>query len=142
MELPFSVRVNSEEETAKIAGEFSSLLQEGLVVALNGELGAGKTFFVKNLLRSLGIENVNSPTFAIVNEYEGKMKVNHFDFYRINRIEELYDIGFEEYLTSENSVTFIEWANLLPEILPGHRIEINFTVNEDFSRDINFVKLA
>lgn len=141
MEFPFSVRVSSEQETARLAKEFSETIQGGEVVALNGDLGAGKTSFIKYLLRYFEIDNVSSPTFAIVNEYEGSLKVSHFDFYRINRIEELYDIGFEEYLTREDSVTFIEWANLLPEILPSKRIDISFIVNEDFSRDITFSKL-
>lgn len=142
MEFPFAVKVSSEEETARLAGEFSRTLQGGEVVALNGDLGAGKTSFIKYLLRNFEIFNVSSPTFALVNEYEGSLKVNHFDFYRINKVEELYDIGFEEYLMREDTVTFIEWADLLPEVLPHRRIEINFVVNEDFSRDISFNKVS
>ncbi|MCU7493176.1 MAG: tRNA (adenosine(37)-N6)-threonylcarbamoyltransferase complex ATPase subunit type 1 TsaE [Bacteroidota bacterium] len=142
MEFPFAVNVSSEEQTASLAGEFSRTLKGGEVVALNGDLGAGKTSFIKYLLRNFEIHNVSSPTFAIVNEYEGSLKVNHFDFYRINKVEELYDIGFEEYLTREDTVTFIEWAELLPEVLPHRRIEINFVVNEDFSRDISFNKIS
>lgn len=142
MEYPFSVKVTSEEETARLAREFSKTLQGGEVVALNGNLGAGKTSFVKHLLRNFGIDNVSSPTFAIVNEYEGRLNVNHFDFYRINKVEELYDIGFEEYLMRDDTVTFIEWADLLPEVLPGRRIEISFVLNEDFTRDISFNKIS
>ncbi|HEX2868913.1 MAG TPA: tRNA (adenosine(37)-N6)-threonylcarbamoyltransferase complex ATPase subunit type 1 TsaE [Ignavibacteriales bacterium] len=142
MEYPFSVKVTSEEETARLAGEFSKTLQGGEVVALMGNLGAGKTSFVKHLLRQFGIDNVSSPTFAIVNEYEGRLNVNHFDFYRINKVEELYDIGFEEYLMRDDTVTFIEWADLLPEVLPVRRIEISFVLNEDFTRDISFNKIS
>ncbi|MGE5351246.1 MAG: tRNA (adenosine(37)-N6)-threonylcarbamoyltransferase complex ATPase subunit type 1 TsaE [Syntrophothermus sp.] len=142
MEFPFAVKVSSEEETARLAKEFSRILKGGEVVALNGDLGAGKTSFIKYLLRNFEINNVSSPTFAIVNEYEGNLNINHFDFYRINKVEELYDIGFEEYLTREDTVTFIEWAELLPEVLPHRRIEINFVVNEDFSRDISFNKIS
>ncbi|MCU7496356.1 MAG: tRNA (adenosine(37)-N6)-threonylcarbamoyltransferase complex ATPase subunit type 1 TsaE [Ignavibacteria bacterium] len=134
--------MNSEEETARLAGEFSELLQGGEIVALNGDLGAGKTSFIKHLLRNFEIDNVSSPTFAIVNEYQGSLKVNHFDFYRINKVEELYDIGFEEYLTREDTLTFIEWADLLPEVLPSKRIEISFVVNDDFSREISFKNIS
>lgn len=134
MELPVSVTISSEEDTIKLAGRFSKLLKGGEVVALNGDLGAGKTFFVKHLLKHFGINNVNSPTFSIVNEYSGAIKVNHFDFYRINKIEELYDLGFEEYITETGAVTFIEWAEMLPAILPNHIIEINFRINEDYTR--------
>ncbi|MGE5432552.1 MAG: tRNA (adenosine(37)-N6)-threonylcarbamoyltransferase complex ATPase subunit type 1 TsaE [Syntrophomonadaceae bacterium] len=141
MKFPFSVKINSEEDTARLAKEFSETLQGGEVVALNGNLGAGKTSFIKHLLRNFEIDNVSSPTFAIVNEYEGSLKVNHFDFYRINKVEELYDIGFEEYLTRDDTVTFIEWADLQPEVLPHRRIEISFIVNDDFTRDISFNKI-
>ena len=71
-----------------------------------------------------------------MNQYQGKYSVNHFDLYRINNINELYDIGFEEYLDLNNSITFIEWADLIPEILPEKRIDINIIVNKDFSRRI------
>jgi tRNA threonylcarbamoyladenosine biosynthesis protein TsaE len=142
VEFPFAAKVNSEEETARLAGEFSELLQGGEIVALNGDLGAGKTSFIKHLLRNFEIDNVSSPTFAIVNEYQGSLKVNHFDFYRINKVEELYDIGFEEYLTREDTLTFIEWADLLPEVLPSKRIEISFVVNDDFSREISFKNIS
>lgn len=140
MELPLSVKVFSEQDTIDLADKFSGFLKPGDVVALNGELGAGKTFFIKHLLKNFGIDYVNSPTFSIVNEYSGTFYINHFDFYRINRLEELYDIGFEEYLIRENAVTLIEWADMLPEVLPSGRIEINFTVNEDFTRDIKIQK--
>ncbi|MGE5680596.1 MAG: tRNA (adenosine(37)-N6)-threonylcarbamoyltransferase complex ATPase subunit type 1 TsaE [Bacillota bacterium] len=141
MELPLSLKVYSEEDTIKLAEDFATILKAGDIVAFNGELGAGKTFFIKNLLKKFGIEYVNSPTFSIVNEYSGTFYINHFDFYRINRIEELYDIGFEEYLIHDNSVTLIEWADMLPEVLPSKRIEINFKVNEDFSRDVEIKRI-
>jgi len=137
MELPFKKVVNSEEGTAEIAKDFAKILKGGDVVALNGELGAGKTFFVKQLVKQFNITYVSSPTFALVNEYHGDLKVNHFDFYRINEIRELYDIGFEEYLNSESEINLIEWADLYKEILPKHRIEINIKMNEDFSREIS-----
>lgn len=128
---------NSEEETANVAYKFASSLKGNEVVTLNGELGAGKTFFIKHLLKQFGISNVSSPTFSIVNEYNGKCKVNHFDFYRINKIEELYDIGFDEYVNN-SSLTLIEWADLFPSIIPKNHIEITLKVNQDFSREISF----
>ena len=137
MKLPYSKVVNSEDETIKLADEFFLVLKEGDVVALNGNLGAGKTFFIKHLLKNFGIDGVNSPTFAIVNQFEGDLKVNHFDFYRINKINELYDIGFEEYLMMDGTVTFIEWADLIPDILPDRRIEINIDILGDTIRKFN-----
>jgi len=103
-------------------------------------LGAGKTFFVKSVLNYFEIGNVNSPTFAIVNQFEGKVKVNHFDFYRVNAINELHDIGFEDYLDDE-SITFIEWANLAQEILPHKRIEVDIKIIDEYSREFSFTEL-
>jgi tRNA threonylcarbamoyladenosine biosynthesis protein TsaE len=141
VELPYSKVVNSEDETISLAKEFFLILKDGDVVALNGNLGAGKTFFIKHLLKNFGIEGVNSPSFAIVNQFEGRQKVNHFDFYRINKINELYDIGFEDYLNMTDAITFIEWANLIPEILPSQRMEINIEILDDTIRKFNFKKL-
>jgi tRNA threonylcarbamoyladenosine biosynthesis protein TsaE len=136
---PFKKKVMTEEETAALAVEFASLLKGGEVIVLNGELGAGKTFFVKQVLRKFGIDNVSSPTFALVNEYAGGLKFYHFDFYRINKASEMIDIGFTDYLNDESAVSFIEWGNLLSEILPGERIEINIKFNDDMSREFEFL---
>ncbi len=140
MQLPVTKKVNSPEETFILASEFAASLKAGDVVALNGELGAGKTFFVKSVLQYFEIGNVNSPTFAIVNQFEGKVKVNHFDFYRVNAINELHDIGFEDYLDDE-SITFIEWANLAREILPHKRIEVDIKIIDEFVREFTFIEL-
>lgn len=127
-------------ETAAIAENFIKSVIPGDVIILNGNLGAGKTFFIKSALRTLGINNVNSPTFAIVNEYSDDYKFYHFDFYRINGINELFDIGFNDYLNDSEAVIFIEWGSLIPEILPHKRIEINIEIEGDFSREIKFLK--
>jgi tRNA threonylcarbamoyladenosine biosynthesis protein TsaE len=119
-----------------LAKEFSSKLKNGDRIILNGELGSGKTFFIKACLSFFGINNVNSPTFAIVNEYNNEYKFYHFDFYRINDISELYDIGFYDYLNDEESVIFIEWGNLFPDILPKKKTEINFKIAGDFEREL------
>jgi len=106
-----------------------------IVIKLNGNLGAGKTTFVKELIKLNSTTEATSPTFAIVNEYEGKIKINHFDFYRINEIEELYDLGFEEYISQDNSITLIEWAELFNEVIPSDAWEINIEYNDNNSRN-------
>ncbi len=140
MNYPSVIKSGSEEETAAMAENFIKSVAPGDVVVLNGNLGAGKTFFIKSALRTLGIDNVNSPTFAIVNEYSDGYKFYHFDFYRINGINELYDIGFNDYLNDPEAVIFIEWGSLIPEILPRRRIEIDIDSDGEFSRVIKFLK--
>jgi len=140
VDYPFTVSSASEDETKKIASDFASLLNGGEVIVLNGNLGSGKTFFIKHALKKLGMNNVNSPTFAIVNEYQGKLKAYHFDFYRISFPSELFEIGFNDYLNDTDSIIFIEWGNFFPEILPPKRIEINITIKEDFNREFYFQK--
>lgn len=131
MELPFKIVVNSEEETQKVAQEFAKTTSNGDIIAITGNLGTGKTYFVKSFAKHFEIENVTSPTFAIVNTYFGKIKINHFDFYRIKKVGELYDIGFEEYLCDNSAITIIEWAEMFEEILPQNifRIEISHLGN-------------
>ena len=133
--------IQNEDDTAALAREFAAELNGDEIVVLNGELGAGKTFFIKKALISFGINNVSSPTFALINEYSGQIKVYHFDFYRINNVNELYDIGFDDYLNDPDAVVFIEWGNLFPRILPQKRIEIEIKVFEDFSREITIYSL-
>jgi tRNA threonylcarbamoyladenosine biosynthesis protein TsaE len=136
LELPIASKIYFEKETIAVADDFSAGLMGGEVVVLNGELGAGKTFFIKSVLKALEIANGSSPTFSLINEYSGKFKIYHFDFYRINNVNELYDIGFTDYLNNEESIVFIEWGNLFPDVLPEKRIEIEIKVFEDFSREI------
>ncbi|MHB1686050.1 MAG: tRNA (adenosine(37)-N6)-threonylcarbamoyltransferase complex ATPase subunit type 1 TsaE [Ignavibacteriaceae bacterium] len=140
MDFPYTKKVFTEEDTINLAGEFVNSLSAGNVIVLNGNLGAGKTFFIKHALKIFGINNVNSPTFAIVNEYSGKFKIYHFDFYRVNNLAELFDLGINDYLNDDRAITFIEWGNLLQVVLPKKRFEININLNEDFSRDFNFIK--
>jgi len=132
------VCVNSEEETKKLAQRYAAGIHPGDVVVLNGNLGAGKTFFIREAVKFFKVSAVSSPTFALVNEYEGETKIYHFDFYRINRLEELYDIGFEDYLNDEEAVILVEWGNLFPEILPRKRREINITAGEEQQRTFDF----
>jgi tRNA threonylcarbamoyladenosine biosynthesis protein TsaE len=140
MSFLFSHKIYSEDETIALASKFSSELKPGDVIILNGNLGAGKTFFIKHALKNIGIDNVSSPTFAIVNEYKGKFRIYHFDFYRLNNPAELFDIGFNDYLSDDDSIILIEWGNLLPGVLPRKRLEITINIESDFSRNFIFKK--
>jgi len=142
MEFPFKAVVESESETETIAKSFAAVLTGGEVVVLSGELGVGKTFFVKKTLINYGITWVNSPSFAIVNEYKNSFKFYHIDFYRLKSIKELFNIGFDDYLNDKDAIVFIEWGNLFPEVLPHKRIEINFKMNSDNSREIRILRNA
>ena len=128
------MKIITEAETRNIALEFSKDLQKGDVVVLNGDLGTGKTFFVKEIGKIFGINSVSSPTFALVNEYSGRIKIYHLDFYRIEKLEEIFDIGFNDYINDNQAIMFIEWGELFSEILPHKRFEVIIKLNEDFSR--------
>ena len=134
MKYPYSLKIITEAETRNIALEFSKDLQKGDVVVLNGDLGTGKTFFVKEIGKIFGINSVSSPTFALVNEYSGRIKIYHLDFYRIEKLEEIFDIGFNDYINDNEAIMFIEWGELFSEILPHKRFEVIIKLNEDFSR--------
>uniref|UniRef100_A0A832G7Q0 tRNA threonylcarbamoyladenosine biosynthesis protein TsaE n=1 Tax=Ignavibacterium album TaxID=591197 RepID=A0A832G7Q0_9BACT len=140
MDFPCERISSSEDDTKHIALEFLAELEAGDIVVLNGELGTGKTFFIKKIAESLGVHNANSPTFAIVNEYDSQPKIYHFDFYRINKVNELHDIGLEDYLTDSDAITFIEWGELFPEVLPAKRYEIKIEEIENEKRKFRFFK--
>ena len=139
---PSTVKTNSLEESAKLASDFMSGCKIGDRIILNGELGSGKTFFVKSALSSLGIAEVNSPSFAIVNEYFKDFHIYHFDFYRLKNSAELFDIGWQDYLYDDESIIFIEWGNRLPSILPSERIEINIKMIGETEREFRFGKFS
>ena len=141
MNFPFIIITQSEEDTKSVASQFSQVIKPGDIIALNGNLGSGKTFFVKGVCMNFNITAVQSPTFAIVNEYSGDKKVYHFDFYRLRNIEELLDIGFEDYLNDNEAILFIEWADKLKDILPADRYEINLNFIDEKSREIIINKL-
>lgn len=131
---------NSPQETENYGEAIGSLLTEGNVVCLSGELGVGKTEFVKGLAKGLGIvDYITSPTFTIVNEYQGRQKLYHFDVYRVNDIDELENIGFDEYIYGEG-ICVIEWAELIENILPKEKLWVeikkDLSKNEDY-REIN-----
>lgn len=116
---------NSPEETFAIAKALGEATKSGTVYTLSGDLGVGKTVFAQGLARGLGIEEpVNSPTFTIVQVYdEGRLPFYHFDVYRIGDIEEMDEIGYEDYFYGEG-VCLIEWAELIEELLPENRVEL------------------
>ncbi len=132
------VETHSEEETIASGASFARRLSGGDVVALVGELGTGKTRFIKGICSGLGVvEHVASPTFTIVNEYAGtSFPVYHFDFYRMKSLRELREIGFEEYLEGDG-VCLIEWADRVADALPARRFEIHLGLGRDeHSREI------
>jgi len=140
VEIIFDIESKCEGDTEELALRFSKVISGGDVIALNGDLGAGKTFFVKKICAAINADMASSPTFAIVNEYPGKNKIYHFDFYRINKINELYDIGFDDYLNDESAIIFIEWADLFKELLPKRFYEVKFAYVSDNLRRITISK--
>ena len=113
----------------------------GKVYAFYGKMGAGKTTFIKAICEELGVDDViTSPTFAIVNEYRSETTgelIYHFDFYRIKKLEEVYDMGYEDYFYS-GALCFLEWPELIEELLPGDAVKVTITQNDDDSRTVDF----
>jgi tRNA threonylcarbamoyladenosine biosynthesis protein TsaE len=130
----FTTRAASE--TQALARALGALLRAGDVVLLSGDLGAGKTTFTKGVAEALGVkEPVTSPTFTIVQEYEGSVPISHVDVFRLQRVQELYDLGFEELL--EGRVVLVEWGDLVAPVLPAERVEVTFTIGDDLEmRDV------
>ena len=118
----------SVEETQDLAKKLARNINPGITISLIGDLGTGKTTFTKGFARQMGIiDHVTSPTFKLISEYQGKKyKLNHIDAYRMNGPEDFLNIGGEEYLISKNSITIIEWGDLLKDILPAKTIRVNF----------------
>lgn len=120
----------SEKETFSLGVKLARLLTPGTAVSLEGDLGAGKTALVKGIAKGLGIrDTITSPTFTIVNSYEGNTTLHHFDVYRIDDPEELYEIGWEEYF-NPNDVCVVEWGDRVAEMLPQDAIRIRIIRDE------------
>ena len=133
------IKIQSLESIHEAAREFIAAMGDNTVFALYGKMGAGKTTFVKALCEELGVTDViTSPTFAIVNEYrsdETGELIYHFDFYRIMKLSEVYDMGYEDYFYS-GALCFIEWPELVEELLPGNAVKVTIEELEDGNRVI------
>ena len=135
------IKINSLDNIHEVAKEFISAMGDNTVFAFYGKMGAGKTTFIKALCEELGVTDViNSPTFAIVNEYRSEDNgelIYHFDLYRIKKLDEVYDMGYEDYFYS-GALCFIEWPELVEELLPGDALKVYIDENEDGTRTIKF----
>lgn len=131
----------SADETFKLAKKISQKALPGWVVCLDGDLGVGKTVFTKGFAKGLSIEeDVNSPTFTIVQVYdEGKLPLYHFDVYRIGDSEEMYEIGYEEYFFGEG-VCLIEWSRQIEDIIPDDAVKIY--IEKDLQKGLNYRKIT
>jgi len=128
---------DSPKATFDLGRRLAAHLTGNECIALTGDLGAGKTQMVKGFCAGLGIRDdlISSPTFSIVNEYLGRCPVYHFDFYRIEKADELWDIGIEDYF-SRTAVKLVEWAELFPEVLPKTLIRVHITEVNSHDRKI------
>ena len=127
---------NSESETEALGAKLAPMLPDGSVVAFYGELGSGKTAFVRGMARGMGIDAlVNSPTFTIVNEYIGPRSLFHFDMYRLGGADELYDIGWEDYL-ARGGVCAVEWSENVAGAFEGDEVVVTFRKLGDTTREI------
>ena len=133
------IKIQDLEHISEAAKQFVDQIGSHKVFAFYGSMGAGKTTFIKAVCEELGVEDViTSPTFAIINEYTGKEgTIYHFDFYRIKKLEEVYDMGYEDYFYS-GALCFIEWPELIEEVLPDDAVKVSITEKEDGSRAILF----
>lgn len=138
------IKIQSLEHIHEAAREFIAAMGDNTVFALYGKMGAGKTTFIKALCQELGVEDVvTSPTFAVINEYRSDIAgelIYHFDFYRIKKLEEVYDMGYEDYFYS-GALYFIEWPELVEELLPGNTIKVTIEELEDGSRKLTMENL-
>jgi tRNA threonylcarbamoyladenosine biosynthesis protein TsaE len=130
---------SSNYETLHLGKILGSLLSKGDMVALVGDLGSGKTWFTKGLAIGLGVDPkivITSPSFALVNEYEGRFTFYHMDLYRLADLSDVVMSGLYEYLFEE-AVVIMEWADRWPDILPEHRVKVEISIIDEFQREIN-----
>ena len=127
---------NSEKETETIGEQFGRRVKDGTVVAMYGDLGAGKTAFVRGMARGMGLDcRVSSPTFTIVNEYLGRRELIHFDMYRLSDADELFDIGWEDYL-ARGAVCAVEWSENVEDAFFGDEVRLTIEKLSDTARKI------
>ena len=133
--------VNNIDETTSLGYKIGTLVNSGDIICLTGDLGTGKTHITKGIARGLNITDIiTSPTFTIVNEYNsGRLKLNHFDVYRVSDPDEVYAIGFDDYIFSD-AVSIIEWANYIEEILPKEYLHIH--ISKVINKEENYRKIT
>ena len=136
-----TLTITSLAQIHNVAKQFIDNIGTGKVFAFYGKMGSGKTTFIKAICEELGVTDViTSPTFAIVNEYHSEQTskpIFHFDFYRIKKLEEVYDMGYEDYFYS-GSLCFLEWPELIEEILPADVVKVKIEEQTDGSRTVTF----
>ena len=133
MDNTYKVTTNSDAETIELAENLESEKFPNMVICLNGDLGSGKTVFTKGFAGAMGIDEITSPTFNIIKEYNGELPLYHMDVYRTNG--DVDSLGLEEYF-NKNGVTIIEWAEMIEEHLPKERLDITFTIVDENKRVI------
>jgi tRNA threonylcarbamoyladenosine biosynthesis protein TsaE len=134
--------IDSADNVQTVAGEFIHTYPDCRIFAFSGEMGSGKTTFIKALCTELGVTDlVSSPSFAIIHEYNSHRfgKLYHFDFYRMEKLEEAYDIGYEDYFYSGN-YCFIEWADKAEPLLPSGTVHVNIALDENSGRILEVVE--
>lgn len=132
---------DSVERTVELGHILGQMLQKGDNVCLTGELGTGKTAFTGGIAKALGIDGyITSPTFTIINEYEGRLPLYHFDVYRISSADEMFETGYDEYI-SGSGVTVIEWAELIEGILPHDRIDVHIEKDDAEKTDSRLITM-
>jgi len=133
------IKIETLDQIEQAAKQFVEAMGDNTVFAFYGKMGAGKTTFIKAVCTLLGVtDNISSPTFAIVNEYRSDIAgelIYHFDFYRIKKLEEVYDMGYEDYFYS-GAICFIEWPELIEDLLPGNTIKVTIEEQEDGAREL------
>ena len=137
----FTIITHSDRETIALGQKLGTLLEDGDMLALVGELGSGKTWFTKGVALGLGVSKdqvITSPSFALLNEYEGRVPFYHMDVYRLGSLSEFLSAGLEEFL-HQRGIVAMEWADRWPEILPEKRIDVTFIILDDNRREIKLV---
>ena len=134
------IKTQSVEETQKVAYAIGKWVKSGMILTLEGDLGAGKTTFTKGLAKGLDIKrNVNSPTFTIIKEYQGRLPLYHMDVYRLENGAD--EIGLDDYLYGEG-VCVIEWASMIEDLLPNERLDIKIFRDGEFERHIELLPIG
>ena len=133
----YRVITHNSEQTFCLGEKLGRLLSQGDIICLSGDLGAGKTAMTKGIGKGIGVnEYVTSPTYTIINEYQGRIPLYHFDVYRLEGVEEMFELGYEEYFFGDGAVV-LEWADIVKDIIPGERLWITILkTRDDDTREI------